>query len=423
MPRSSSIFLISLLIAVSAVGQSGTLWRTSADVREGSRGSVVGNVVDIDETRNRFRITPDDDRYSQISVEGDAVTTQYNGFGGTINGSPEIFLGSTGFANLRVGDRVEVRGVGRAPGVVGTDSVRLLGRSVPADQVGVGQTRPPSSVSTPPPPTTSPDRLGRIEGIVRQVNAADGRLVIETDRREMITVRATSATPVYYHGDVYKIGNLEAGDRVRIEPESGTGTSGREMRARVIDVLQSVQDSGGTTSRQVGSITGRVTNVDRRNEIIRVDTGRGEVRVDLSSAVDNAGRRVRASDMQVGDRVDMSGSYSGDTFVATTVRFNDDVTTPRTPPGPADTRPSGTALGAVTIYGTVSQSLSSGPQLIIRDTQNNQSVRLYALEDLPVRTRSGSYTTADRLKEGDSVVVKAYRDADGNYIAQTIRQR
>lgn len=423
MPRNSSFFVISLLIAVSAVGQSGTLWRTSADVREGSRGSVVGTVTDVEDSRNRFRLTPDDDRYGQIAVEADAVSTQYNGFGGVINGSPEIFLGSTGFANLRVGDRAEVRGVGRAPGVVAADSVRLIGRNVPADQVGVGQTRPPSSVSTPAPATTSPDRLGRIEGIVRQVNTADGRLVIETDRREMITVRATNATPVYYRGDVYKISNLEVGDRIRIEPESATG-SGNEMRARVIDVIQSLQDAGGapTPSRQVGSLTGRVTYVDRQNEIVRVDTGRSEVRVDLRSAVDTSGRRVRASDMQVGDRVDMSGSYSGDVFMATTVRFNDDVTTPRTPT-PTGTQPSGLALGAVTIYGTVSQSLNNGPQLIIRDTQGNQTIRLYALEDLPVRTRTGTYTTADRLKEGDSVVVKAYRDADGNYIAQTIRQR
>ena len=198
------------------------------------------------------------------------------------------------------------------------------------------------------------------------------------------------------------------------------------MTARTIDVMQNVQETSGT-ARQVGALTGRVVSVDRRNETIQVDTGRGQVRVDLTNAADTSGRRVRASDMQVGDRVDLSGNYSGDNFVASTVRFQDDVFAP-TPSGTTPTRDTtyGTPvdLGVVTIYATVTQSLTASPQLLLRDTQNgNRSVRLYVVEDFPVRTRAGSYTTADRLKEGDSIVVKAYRDADGNYIAQTIRQR
>ena len=147
----------------------------------------------------------------------------------------------------------------------------LLGRPIAADQTGIGQTRSPStSVSTPTvggtTPTTAPDRLGRVEGVVRQVNPDEGRVVMETDRREMITVRATSATPVYYRGNTYRISNLEVGDRIRVEPESAT-SSGTEMRARVIDVLQSVQETGGT-ARQVGALTGRVVSVDRRNDVI-----------------------------------------------------------------------------------------------------------------------------------------------------------
>lgn len=427
--RQPVISIFSLLITVSAFGQSGAQWRTSADVREGVRGTAVGTVADVDEGSSRFQLTPDEDRYGQITVQADSVSTQYRGFGGTINGSPEIFVGTAGFSNIRVGDRVEVRGIGRGYGVA-AEYVTLLGRPIPADQTGVGQTRSPTSgVSTPTArgttATTAPDRLGRVEGVVRQVNADEGRVVMETDRREMITVRATSATPVYYRGDTYRISNLEVGDRIRVEPESAT-SSGTEMRARVIDVLQSVQETSGT-ARQVGALTGRVVSIDRKNDVIRVDTGRGQVRVDLTSATDTSGRRVRGSDVQVGDRVDLSGNYAGDTFIATTVRFTDDVFTPggTTTPTPRDQTPVGTPtdLGVVTIYGTVSQSLAASPQLVVRDTQNNRTIRLYAVEDFSVRTRSGGYTTADRLKEGDSIVVKAYRDADGNYIAQTIRQR
>jgi hypothetical protein len=152
---------------------------------------------------------------------------------------------------------------------------------------------------------------GRVEGIVRQVNAGDGRVVIETDRREMITVRGSNSTPVYYRNTVYRISNLEPGDRIRVEPE-GSITTGSELRARTIDVLRSAQESGGSIA-QVGALSGRVTSIDRRNNSVRVDNGRTEVRVDLSTAVDSSGRRVRAADMQVGDQVDMSGNFSGDT--------------------------------------------------------------------------------------------------------------
>lgn len=428
MLRKSATFVSFILLAVSAFGQSGTQWRTSADVREGVRGSVIGTVVDVDEGRNRFTLTPDDDRYGQVTVEGDSVSTQYNGFGGTINGSPEVFVGSTGFANLRPGDRLEVRGVGRNTGVVGAEYVTLLGRPVPANQTGVGQTRTPSTISPPTASGTTPSTTatvpGRIEGIVRQVNAADGRVVIETDRREMITVRGTSSTPVYYRNTVYRLTNLEPGDRIRVESEGAT-SGGSEVRARTIDVIQSMQDTGGSIA-QIGSVTGRVTSIDRRNNVVRVNNGRSEIRVDLTNAADTSGRRVRAADMQVGDQIDLSGSYSGDVFVATTVRFGDEAapsgTTVTVQPQP---RPGGLPdlLGAVTIYGTISQSLSNAPRLVVRDTQNNHTLSLYVLEDFVVRTKSGGYTTADRLKEGDAVVVKAYRDTDGNYIAQTIRMR
>src|SRR2546428_2710788 len=207
MLRNSAIFAFSLLVGVSAFGQSSTQWRTSADVREGIRGTIVGTVSDVNEGTGRFRLTPDDDRNGLVTVEADAVSTQYNGFGGSINGSPEIFVGSTGFANLRVGDRVDVRGTGRGTGVVTAETVTLLGRSVAAAQTGVGQTREPGSISPPTTrgttSTTSPNVIGRMEGLVRQVNADDGRIVVETDGRQMITVRAASSTPVYYRGDVY----------------------------------------------------------------------------------------------------------------------------------------------------------------------------------------------------------------------------
>src|SRR4051795_8189592 len=351
--------LVLCVLALSAFGQSSPQWRTASDVGEGARGSIVGPLVNMEEGGSRFQLSPDNDIHMRVPVIADTVSTQYNGFGGVINGQPEIFVGTKGFSNLRLGDRVEARGIGRGNHAIGAEFVTLLGRSVPAGPTGVGDTRPPNTISTPTnaPPSSDVTVYGRVEGVVRQVNADEGRILVETDRREMVTIRATRATPVYYRGQTYAISNLETGDRVRIEPQS-TSTSGGEVTARSFEVGASVQEGG--TTRRVTQVSGRVTRVDRTTEMVRVDTGRGEVRVDLTNAYDASGSRVRARDLQAGDRVQITGSFgnAADHFAATTVRFLDanDNTTPA--PLPATTI--STTLPLVTIWGTVTESLGNG---------------------------------------------------------------
>jgi hypothetical protein len=426
--RLSSLCSILVLCALSTFGQSSSQWRTASDISEGARGGMVGTVADVDDARNRLLLDPDDDRSARVTVTADALTTQFNGFGGVINGQPEIFTGSSGFVNLRVGDRIDVRGAGRANATIAADTITLLGRSVPASPTGVGQTRPSGAVSTPSVSSTATSaRVGTIEGTVQQVNAADSSLVIVTDRREVLNVRTSNATPVYYHNDRYRVENLEIGDRIRVTPDSSPAAAG-EVRAASIEVVRSVQDSANTP--RVNSISGRVSRIDRTLDMVTVDNGRQSIRVDVASATDPSTRRVRAADFIVGDHVDVSGHYSGtatDLFIADVVRFADDNTNINTPPPAAET-PSVTAtggaeLGAVTIYGTVRETLATSPQLVVRDNQG-RTLRINVLDDFVVRGRTGgTYTTATKLKENDSVVIKAFRDADGNYIAQTIRLR
>ena len=417
MLKQSALVIASLSVALGAFAQT-YQWHSAADVQEGGRGSIVGTVSDINEARNQFTVVPDDDSTGGVLVVADSVTTQFNGFGGVINGKPEIFTGSQGFSNLRASDRVEVRGTATGRATVQAEQITLRGRSVAAPTTGVGQTRPPGRVSTPTQTTVTADRLSRVEGVVRQVNADNNSIVVETDDRTLVTVRGAASTPVYYQNDVYHISNLEVGDRVRVEPDTAASTTG-DVRARVIDVIRAVQDRGGATS--VGGISGRVSRIDRANDIITIDTGRAQVRVDVANAVDPNGRRVHAGDLQVGDNVQLTGTTNanGDLFVANTVRANENVFAGGST-GTAPYEPQ--QLGAVTLYATVAQSLSNSPQLVIKDAQS-RIYSMYVLEDFVVRTKAGSYTTADKLKEGDPVVVKAYRDADGNYIAQTIRIR
>src|SRR5206468_5757494 len=119
----------------------------------------VGTVADVNDARNQLQIDPDDDRSARVTVVADSLTTQFNGFGGVINGQPEIFTGSAGFANLRVGDRVEIRGNGRANSTIAADVITLLGRTVAASQTGVGQTRPSGSATTPGATSTATSRI------------------------------------------------------------------------------------------------------------------------------------------------------------------------------------------------------------------------------------------------------------------------
>ena len=425
--RLSSLFTMVVFAALSTLAQSSPSWRTAADVAEGARGSMIGTVADVDEARNRLTVDPDDDRNARVTVTADSLTTQFNGFGGVINGQPEIFTGSAGFANVRVGDRIDVRGMGRGNAVIAADVITLLGRQVPASQTGVGQTRPSGSATTPGATSTATARIGAIEGTVQQVNAGDGRVVIVTDRREVLNVRTSTATPVYYRNNTYRVENLEIGDRVRVTPDS-TPAPGGEIRAASIEVTRAVQDA--STTPRVNSVSGRVSSIDRTLDMVTLDTGRQSIRVDVASANDSNQRRVRSSDFAVGDRVQISGHYSGtatDLFIADVVRFNEEPA-PRTntnvdvnaaPPPNLSVG----ELGSVTIYGTVLETLATSPQLVVRDTQN-RSLRINVLEDFVVRGRTaGTYTTAQKLKENDSVAIKAFRDADGNYIAQTIRLR
>lgn len=417
MKRAAVVFALALAAAVSASGQDRSVWRTSADVREGSVGSIVGTVAEIEAGRNQFRIRPDNDPYRLTTVISDSVSTTYYGFGGVTNGSPEIFRGTSGFSNVRVGDRVDIHGQGRAGASIAAAQITLLGRSVEADTVGVGTA----------PSTRAQSSAVVTEGTVRQVNVNESRIVIQTPQRRMITINATRSTPVYFRGETYRISNLEIGDVIRVEPEPRTAQAD-EITARSIEVTRSRQERADAPGDQrLTNVVGRVTRIDRTADMIRVNTGRQDVRVDMVRAADASGRRLRAGDLSVGDQVDITGSYSSnsDVFIASTVRF-----------GSGD--PSGTEIDVddremdddddaeyvvISFSGTVAESLDTSPTLVINDRTNNRTVRVHVTTDFVIRTKAGTYAAASTLNVGDRVLVKAFRDENDNLVAQTIRIR
>lgn len=389
---------------------------------------LVGTVIDIDSGAGRLQIESDNDKTSRVTIETDSVATTYHGFGSMIAGKPEIFTGSKGLSNVRLGDRVEIRGAARAEGIVKADRLTLLGRSVVAGAVGVGQTRDPSTggASTPMEDQSSPQLGGdvsSVEGTIRQINEADGRIVIQTTQRRMMTVRTYRNTPVVYRGETYRVSNLEVGDVIRVETDPRSGGA-NEVVARRIEVTRSVQDTG-TAPRPGGLVTtieGRVTRIDASLDYVYLDANRSQVRVDMGQAEDSRGDAVRARDLHVGDRVEISGNYNraGDLFIASTVRFTSDR------PDDDDDFPIDddfVRYAAVTITGTVTETLEDATMISVRDRDSNRILRIWILEDFAVRTRANTYITADQLRKNDTVVIEAFRDDRGNLVAQTVRLR
>jgi hypothetical protein len=389
-------------------------------------GPMIGTVYDIDLGPGRLQIELDDATRSRITVETDSVSTTYYGFGTMIAGKPEIFTGSGGLANIRLGDRIAVRGPVRSEGVYRADNITLVGRDIAAPQVGVGQTRDPSrspTAQTDDRPTGTTTAANAVEGTIRQINEEEGRLVIQTTDRRMLTVRTYRNTPVYYRGTAYRVANLEVGDRVRVEADA-RNTPQDEISARRIDVVASVQESGtGTgTGGTITTLVGRVTRVEPGLDYVYIDAGRGETRVDMRSAEDARGEIIRARDLRVGDQVEISGSYNrvGDMFLASTVRFDSEV---GVTDGRVEPRDDLMRYAVVTLTGTVTETLEDGATLGFRDRDSNTVLRIWATEDFIVRTKGTTYTTAGELRVNDAAVVRAYRDTNGNLIAQTIRLR
>ena len=397
------IFAIAALVALSSFAQDRPL---------------VGTVIDVDEGAGRLQVEADDDRTTRVPVEIDSVATTFHGFGTMIAGKPEIFTGSSGLANIRLGDRVEVRGTTRGDHVIRAISLTLLGRQVAAPQVGVGETRMPTRVSSPTEAEARADSAGTVEGTIRQINERDGRLVLQTTQRRMITVTTYRSTPVWFRGEQYRIANLEVGDRVKVEVDPRDAQAD-DIVARRIDVVQSVQDAGtAPAGGTVTMLTGRVVRAEPGLDYVYVNDGRNEVRVDMSRAEDGEGEIMRARDLRAGDEVEISGSYNrvGDMFLASTVRFGS---------GQAREREIHRSIryAVVTLTGTVVESLADAATISIRDRDLDEVVRVWAVDDLVVQTRANTVLTADQIRVDDSVVVQAFRDESGNLIAQTIRLR
>lgn len=400
--RSGAIAALLVLMAVSVFAQTRPSWRTSAEIRSGETGSMTGTITRLD--TNGFALASDEDSASIAARVETTSSTRYTGLGVD---AARTETGATGFRQLRVGDRVTVSGVGAPAATIRANAVTLIGRAIETRAAGTG--------------VLDPNRF--LEGLVVDIRPTDQSFVLESDSGTRTTIVGTRDTPVSYRGQTARIANLERGDRVRVEIDARLSSG--EIRARQIEVLvDSTPDDDVSGVRSENYLTGRVTRIESGGNRFTVAADRaGQVRIDAGRAVDDGGRAFRVGTLQVGDRLRIWGRYTGpQAFRAERIEFGtaDDIYADDEFRDRGEEEFEG--YSTVVFYGTVERNPPNEDKLTIRDRDSRRDIEIVADEEFVVLRDTGStFLRAGQLRSGDRVVVKAFRDRAGNYVAQTIR--
>lgn len=402
-PRVSGWMTVLLVVtAVSAFAQPRPTWRTSQDIRSGQSGSMTGTITRLD--TGGFQLASDEESATTAARVETTSSTRYAGLGVD---ATRTETGSEGFRQLRVGDRVTVSGTGGSAATIRANSVTLIGRAIESRASGGGIL----------------DTNRFLEGKVADIRAADQSFVLEGDTGSRTTIVGTRETPVTYRGETARISNLERGDRVRVEIDARLSSG--EIRARRIEVLEdSTPDDEISGIRSQNYLTGRVTRVESGSSRFTLAADRAsQVRIEAGRAEDGSGRAFRVASLQVGDRVRIWGEYTGEqTFRAERIEFGsaddvyeDDEFRDR---GEEDFE----GFSTVVFYGTVEKNPPNEDKITIRDRDADRDIEIVADEEFVVLRDSGTtFLRAAQLRPGDRVVVKAFRDRAGKYVAQTIR--
>jgi len=133
-----------------------------------------------------------------------------------------------------------------------------------------------------------------VEGRVRDIDRDRNEIVIRLDRGGYTLIADR---------DLRDLRRLERGDVIRATGYANRGT----LRVSDLDVLRSEDDRGGRDDRY---LTGIVTNVDRRGNVVWVSverTGR-VVAIDVRR-VDANRRRYDVDDLRRGDRITVRGDW------------------------------------------------------------------------------------------------------------------
>jgi hypothetical protein len=389
-----------MLLAVGLFAQTGG-WQSPRDIDLNERGELTGEVVSV--SGDSFEVRPDAGVANVIRVFS-STSTRYRGFG---NDPAATQLGSAGMVNMGVGDRVRVTGVGGTAQTVRAEFVQLLGRAV---------------TSAPPAATTPASTIMVVEGVIDDILLSDQSFVLRGDTGETWTIVGTRETPVIFEGATYQLGNLERGDRVRVDVD--VRLSSGELRAAKIDVLEDATPDGETPSILSNNyLTGRVGRIESRGNrfVFRSDRA-GEILIEAGRAVDAKGQPFRTANIKVGDRLRIWGEYTAaQRFRADRIEIG--TAADATASDQLRDRGQEPYLGFSTVIlsGTVEKNPPNEDKLTIHNRNERRTLEITVDEEFIVLRPDDTFIRASQLRQGDSIVIKAFRDPRGEYIAQTIR--
>ena len=141
-----------------------------------------------------------------------------------------------------------------------------------------------------------------------------------------VALQYDGRTRLVYRGQLYPVEGLERGDVIRAE----VADAGNRLYARTIEVVRNIREYGGGGYYPGGGygdhgdyeqLRGRVTWVDDRAQVIRLDAGgyggqAVDVRFDTRTYVEWRGDRYPARDLDPRDVVSIQARRSGNTWVA-----------------------------------------------------------------------------------------------------------
>jgi hypothetical protein len=150
-----------------------------------------------------------------------------------------------------------------------------------------------------------------VEGTVASVAAArnGGEHVRLTNGMDLVVPPSITGM---YESRRYQAAMLLPGDVVRMSVYSREG-DGRDAQVRSMEILSRYDNNRNGARERL--ISGTVVSVDRRNNIVVVETDRGR-RIDVN--VNSFGRR---NTFRRGDHVNISGQMDRGTFIADGVRI------------------------------------------------------------------------------------------------------
>ncbi|MFN2239892.1 MAG: DUF5666 domain-containing protein [Thermoanaerobaculia bacterium] len=392
--------LVAMLISVGLFAQTGT-WQSPRDIDLNERGELTGEVVSL--SGDSFEVRPDAGVTNVIRVFSSS-STRYRGLG---TNPAATQLGSAGLTQLGIGDRIRVTGIGSNAQTVRAEFVQLLGRAV---------------TSAPATTTTPASTILVVEGVIDDILLSDQSFVLRGDTGETWKIVGTRETPVVFEGSTYQLGNLERGDRVRVDVDRRLASG--ELRASRIEVLEDSTPDGETPSILSNNyLTGRVGRIESRGNrfVFRSDRA-GEILIEAGRAVDAKGEPFRTANIQVGDRLRIWGEYTADQrFRADRVEVG--TAADATASDQLKDRGQEPYLGFSTVIlsGTVEKNPPNEDKITIHNRNERRDLEITVDEEFIVLRPDDTFIRASQLRQGDNVVIKAFRDPRGEYIAQTIR--